>query len=459
MPSERALAPALRLGDPLRRLFLDELRARVMLPRPLDGEWALARADLTLAVLEGEDGLDLMIAAGDLNGARRWTLRFALDGPDADELVTAIAAALDVVATMRPEQASIPRQLAAAIRAGRHPIVDDDQPWPEDEDEHEDEPEDEHDEDEEDEDDKDEEHEEHEEHESPLLPVTRASREFLAVTASERGRGRRGGRSGRVTRVLRATVATVLVAGGTAVVVLALVLGADDTTGSTGGEQPAPTAAAGAVPDYSIQLRNADGSPVRFDPCRGYDYVVQPGTTAPEEAAAEVGGAFAAIEEASGIAFRFAGFSDARFPHPIDPAQLPRLPILVSYERPDESTALTDNTSAHGGDATGPLGGLAVGTPVEARPGLTVVAGGAMILDETLAPDQRARILLHELGHLVGLGHASDPTQMMAPAVPEGGPASYREGDRAGLAELGAGSGCALTDAERTEVYGAEANS
>jgi predicted Zn-dependent protease len=46
-------------------------------------------------------------------------------------------------------------------------------------------------------------------------------------------------------------------------------------------------------------------------------------------------------------------------------------------------------------------------------------------------------VVLHELGHVVGLDHVDDRTQLMAP---EGGPVrDYQDGDRSGLALLGAG--------------------
>lgn len=48
-------------------------------------------------------------------------------------------------------------------------------------------------------------------------------------------------------------------------------------------------------------------------------------------------------------------------------------------------------------------------------------------------------IVLHELGHLVGLGHVTDATQLM---YPEGQPGvtDFGAGDLAGLAALGRGT-------------------
>jgi len=47
-------------------------------------------------------------------------------------------------------------------------------------------------------------------------------------------------------------------------------------------------------------------------------------------------------------------------------------------------------------------------------------------------------VLLHELGHLVGLAHVNAPTQVMAPRV-RVGVEDYQYGDLNGLARLGQG--------------------
>jgi hypothetical protein len=46
-------------------------------------------------------------------------------------------------------------------------------------------------------------------------------------------------------------------------------------------------------------------------------------------------------------------------------------------------------------------------------------------------------LLLHELGHAVGMRHTTDPTQVMYPVIGYSSPASYAAGDRTGLAKEG----------------------
>src|SRR6478672_341314 len=77
------------------------------------------------------------------------------------------------------------------------------------------------------------------------------------------------------------------------------------------------------------------------------------------------------------------------------------------------------------------------------------VVEGAVVVDATQHAEPgfgtavrgtRGRMLMHELGHAVGLGHVSDRAQVMYPV--DSGPAVWGAGDRAGLRVLGAASGC-----------------
>jgi predicted Zn-dependent protease len=51
-------------------------------------------------------------------------------------------------------------------------------------------------------------------------------------------------------------------------------------------------------------------------------------------------------------------------------------------------------------------------------------------------------LLLHELGHVVGLGHTPDSAQIMYPDLRPMSSAQYQPGDLGGLARLGATQGC-----------------
>ncbi len=79
------------------------------------------------------------------------------------------------------------------------------------------------------------------------------------------------------------------------------------------------------------------------------------------------------------------------------------------------------------------------------------IARGWVVLDRTgwlaLPPGfgpglRRGNVILHELGHTVGLDHVGDRRQLMYPTLLAGGPDGYAAGDRSGLARVGRASGC-----------------
>ncbi|MGZ6772885.1 MAG: matrixin family metalloprotease, partial [Mycobacteriaceae bacterium] len=59
-------------------------------------------------------------------------------------------------------------------------------------------------------------------------------------------------------------------------------------------------------------------------------------------------------------------------------------------------------------------------------------------LAEPGGANENRAVIEHELGHLVGLHHVADPTQLMY-ATNTGGVTNYAEGDLTGLAALGRG--------------------
>jgi hypothetical protein len=194
------------------------------------------------------------------------------------------------------------------------------------------------------------------------------------------------------------------------------------------------------VPDpggYSYLSTTPGGSPVRWDPCRPVHVVVRPdgepvgGREAVQAALDEVG-------EAAGLVFVVDGTTDEapseRRPA-VDAARYGSRwsPVLVTWTDAQEYPPMAEAIGI-----AGPL-------PVEGDAGPRYVSGmvalDAAWFGDSLRHDvgrrQAAAVLRHELGHLVGLGHSTDPFSLMSPTYQS--VFDFSLADRAGLASLGAG--------------------
>ncbi|MGN8244803.1 matrixin family metalloprotease [Cellulomonas soli] len=222
-------------------------------------------------------------------------------------------------------------------------------------------------------------------------------------------------------------------------------VGGDDwpTPGRESAAQPlgVPPVVSAPSPAYSFMALQDDGvTPVAYDPCRPVHYVVRP-EGEPAGGRQMITEAFLRLSQATGLQFVDDGETDESPSADRDPYQ-PDLygdrwaPVLISWSDQGETTDL-------GGDVAG-LGGS---VPVSYLNGTAVYVTGQVLLDgpaftEAMShpgggPVARA-VVLHELGHVVGLGHVDDPEQLMYPYAAR---SDLGAGDLTGLALLGAG-GC-----------------
>lgn len=193
---------------------------------------------------------------------------------------------------------------------------------------------------------------------------------------------------------------------------------------------------------YGVWARNADGTPVRWNPCEPIGWVFNP-AAAPPGVEVDLNRAFGEIAAATGLRFRYLGLTDERPQRERSPYQPERYgdedwaPILVSWTRPGETDVPLAPTDR------------GVSVPVAVGDGdVDVFVSGQVVFnpDRPLVAgfeDRRSSwgaTILHELGHAVGLDHVDDPVQLMY-TFPGEGPATLGPGDRRGLAELGSG-GC-----------------
>lgn len=212
----------------------------------------------------------------------------------------------------------------------------------------------------------------------------------------------------------------------------------DEAPAPLGRPAPAPLGSGG----WRALQTHPDGSPVTFDPCRPIHYVWRD-ETGSGELARVLPKALAQLSTATGLRF----VDDGRTDEPVAdggsdrPAYQPArygdrwAPVLVVWR------AGGVDAGQHP-DALGLAGPASYGT---SEKDVHYVTGSAAFAGTAL--DLRARtgggawveaVVLHELGHLVGLDHVDDPYQVMYPANVAPLPA-YRDGDLRGLEQLGLG--------------------
>jgi len=199
---------------------------------------------------------------------------------------------------------------------------------------------------------------------------------------------------------------------------------------------PAVTGPAGTG-GFAFAVEHGDGSPVTYDPCRPLHYAIDL-RGAPAGARRLVHRAVVRVQAATGLQFVYDGTTTER---PIDhrglvhPTDDDWPPVTIAWATEDEEPRLAGRIVGIGGSTR-------VGSDADLR-----YVTGRIVLEratfhELLRTPQGAEkataIVLHELGHVVGLSHIPDPAQLMyAETAP--GVTDFAPGDLRGLALLGAG--------------------
>ncbi len=190
-----------------------------------------------------------------------------------------------------------------------------------------------------------------------------------------------------------------------------------------------------------IQHQRADpDEPVAWDPCDPIHYEINPeGAPDGEESTEEfVADAVRVVAHYTGLEFVYDGRTDRR--PEWDRQFLPSLghhePVLISWATEDEVEQLEGDVAGVGG---------AVAAPVEGGDWRRYVTGGVTLdadvfedLDGVFGDGGEGRaILLHELGHLVGLDHVDSREELMF--ADNVGQREFGTGDLNGLVRLGEG--------------------
>ncbi|SDE70038.1 Matrixin [Blastococcus fimeti] len=183
-----------------------------------------------------------------------------------------------------------------------------------------------------------------------------------------------------------------------------------------------------------------DGTtPVAYDPCRPIHYVLRPGN-GPVGGEDLIHDAVDRVAEVTGLQFVYDGATAERPFDDRQPYQPERYgdrwaPVVVAWETEAENPTFVSGVIGEAGSQ-----GVSIGD----GPRVLVTGGvsldGAAFIELLATPGGAAvarAVVLHELGHLVGLDHVIDAGQLMYPTtstVPD-----FAPGDLTGLVALGSG--------------------
>jgi hypothetical protein len=204
-----------------------------------------------------------------------------------------------------------------------------------------------------------------------------------------------------------------------------------------------PLTAPGPIDASGFRYLEVDpetGRPARYNPCEPLRYVVNL-SDAPADALNDVQEAAQLASEASGIDIVYEGAS-TELPSLTRSAFIPDLygdrwpPVLIAWMPQDPRVFREHDVGAAASDA------------VENSSGELVYVTGNIILnaDKELSSGFSAgrtwgKVILHEWGHILGLDHVDNPTQVMHASLVSS-PARWGTGDEAGLRAVGRPAGC-----------------
>lgn len=184
----------------------------------------------------------------------------------------------------------------------------------------------------------------------------------------------------------------------------------------------------------------ATGEPVRYDPCTEIRYVVNP-AGAPPNGIDDIHAAFRLTADITGMSFVYEGDTDEVPGRRRDIYQPERYgkrwaPLLIGW-LPNDPAVFAEHGAGVGGSAAVPnedgelvyvTGSITLNSSRELQPGFN--------------PGRTwGKVILHELGHVLGLDHVHNPAQVMNESLVTS-PATWGPGDLIGLRELGRLGGC-----------------
>jgi Matrixin len=186
----------------------------------------------------------------------------------------------------------------------------------------------------------------------------------------------------------------------------------------------------GGVFAFAMTQQGSD-EPVGWDPCEPIRFQVNP-EGEPVGGSELIERAMERMSAATGLVFEDEGTTDERpFTAQFVPLGTDK-PVVIGWSTPAEFAALAGDIAGLGGGVA-QEGVLSHDYPI---PGGVALDTDAFTTAQVAArPRTMEAIVLHEIGHVVGLAHVNEPTELMAAA--NNGQIDFGPGDREGLARLG----------------------
>jgi hypothetical protein len=194
---------------------------------------------------------------------------------------------------------------------------------------------------------------------------------------------------------------------------------------------------------------NSDRSIVRWNPCKPIHYSANLAQASdPEGALADLQAAVGKVAAASSLTFVYDG------PTTVVPTRAwldaggSASGIVIAYAASGSGAGQSD---LYGADADGEGGWWESGTSTNGSQWVWQIMRGFVVLDPAQTAvyaagfgsgATRGALLMHELGHAVGLGHAADQSDVMFPVISASSQGAWGPGDLRGLALVGKGAGC-----------------